>query len=1157
VQQTVVVAGSDALGEAVRSAAMPAVLSKIRAEALISDRTTATDQLESALDKEVDGYRDLIADGKQATALRLLQSRLQNLPAGASGRIIFRIKANLGHCLLQLGDETEGIRWLLEAYDVAPHEPKAVANKAVALMVGGRVQEAYDFCKEALKADQSNEFAAAHLLHAAATLAVDDPLTLIPQALREREVVVLARIAFLSARERRPEWWDTARRAASSFPDNEHIAFFAAKSAIDEAMRTPTFQTMRYIDAERRNLVEGAAQTLDAQWMRILNSEAPNDERGMAILGDAMLARQVLGEHEAALRMAEELVNRSNDENLLLNAVQVAQFWHQHELALQALAKLGDIPGVSFLKGIVHLDQSEWAEAAACFAAARDVPESERAIVDTVIALAPIRTGGAIPVPSAFDPALKAADRDARSLIIVALVADGLGINDVAAKAFGDAVAQLRPESTIAERSMTAAYAAKKDDATAVIEILDSYVPEDRATEELMCLAQAHALENPPRRRNVDFFDRLPPAVRELKEFARARASVFLRFGRYADAERIFRSMVNSVPHDVYSLLGLIQALRHLGRGADVGPLVIAVEENAVVGTVEYRMNLAHELRNAGAHDRGLKYAYGLVREAADNPTVALGYVFLILGDRGEAIIPEAQAAGEDTWVRISNQAGESDSFMIDQGAPFFGIDVRAREAASVKRILGLKKGDTFQVQKGPVGQETWRVVEIKSKYLHLLHVVMEQFEHKFPGSNGMWRFSVKEGGDATEVLDVIRKLSEANRERAKCYTETALPLAFVARMMGGDAPTFAQYLRNLGAGIVTCAGNDEEYAAAERFAVQNRGRGAVLDLYTAWVAAELGILDILKAWFGRLLTPQSTINIIDDLIARERDGLGKRMMTIGWDGKQFTRHEITDEFVGKQVAALQTIRDAITSHCEVIHVVLPNDLSDLALKIFEMFGNQILDAIYAARSEQVILLSDDMRYRVLARVVADIGGLWLQPVLDVAATAGGADRTRVVMAYVQLAARRHDHIRLNAVVLRDVYAISDETKLKEFDVITHYIGMENADMQSHTIVAGQFLWDLWARSNADMKSQRATGMILSKLLRHRPRDWAAWLALVVHFNGNKAAAYIESWLKGHFLPVEPVIHHYRYWREHFRLGSKTRRSGAASVIAMRLAGGI
>jgi cellulose synthase operon protein C len=1154
-QQIVIVAGEDVIGEAVRSAAMPAVRSEIRAEAPISDRTAATDQLESSLDKEVDGYRYLIAEGKQATALKLLRTRLQNLPAAASGRIVFRIKANIGHCLLQLGDEKEGIGWLLEAYDAAPQEPKAVANKAVALIIGGRVQEAYDFCKEALQADQSNEFAAAHLLHAAATLGVDDPLTLVPQGLREREEVILARTAFLRARERRPEWWDMAWRAARSFPKNDRIAFFAAESAIDKATRDPTFQTMRRVDAEHRKLLEDAAQNLHAQWTRILNSEAPKSQHGMAILGDAMLARQVLGEQKAALGLAQELISRSDDENLLLNAAQVAQFWHQHELALQAFAKIGDIPRARFLKGMVHLDRNEWGEAAACFAEAQDVPERERSMVDTVIALAPIRTDRAIPNPSAFDPALKAAARDARCLIIVARVADGVGISDLASKAFGAAVALLGPQSTLPQRSMASAYAAEKRDPTAIIDILDGHVPEDGPSEELMRLAQAHALENPPRSRNLEFFERLPPAVRGLAEFARARASVLLGFGRYADAERIFRSVIKSQPRDVYPLLGLAEALRRQGREGDVGPLVTAVDETAMAGPGEYRMNLAYELRNAGVPDRALKYAYGLVREAPENPKVALGYVFLILGDRGTTIVPGAPAVAEDTWVRIANEVGEGDNFTIDHGASFFGIDVRAPDAPSVKRILGLKKDDTFEVDKGPIAHETWKVVEIKSKYLHLLHAVMEQFEHKFPGSNGMWRFSVKEEGDATEVLDVIRKLSEANRERAKSYTETTLPLDFVARIMGGDAPSFAQYLRGLGARIVTCAGSGEEYDAAAGFAAENRGRGAVLDLFTAWVAAELGILDILKAWFSRLLTPQSTIDAIDALIALTWEGLGRCMMTMGWDGKQFTRHEITDEFIEQQVAALQTIRDAITSHCEVVHVVLPNDLSDLALRIFETFGNRVLDAVYAARSEGMVLLSDDMRYRDVARVVAEIRGLWLQPVLTAASTAGAADRTRVVMACVHLAARRHDHVRLDAAVLRDVYALSDEAKLREFDVITDYIGVEKADMQSHSAVTGQFLWELWASSNGDMKSQRATGMILGKLLRHRPRDWAAWLALVVHFNGREATAYIESWLKGHFLPVEPVVHFYRYWGKRFRLASEARRSGTASVIAMRVAG--
>ena len=183
----------------------------------------------------------------------------------------------------------------------------------------------------------------------------------------------------------------------------------------------------------------------------------------------------------------------------------------------------------------------------------------------------------------------------------------------------------------------------------------------------------------------------------------------------------------------------------------------------------------------------------------------------------------------------------------------------------------------------------------------------MEQFD-KLPDHNGMWRLTVKDG-NITEVRDVIRKLSEANEQRAKTYTEGELPLAFVARMMAGDAPSFAQYVRSLGGKINTCTGRDEEFSAALALANEARSKGAVLDFYTIWVAAELGILDILKTWFGRLLTPQSTIDAIDRLIAHEQEGLGKRMMTVGWHKGQFVRQETTDEFIEGQIAAFRKLK--------------------------------------------------------------------------------------------------------------------------------------------------------------------------------------------------------------------------------------------------------
>ena len=48
--------------------------------------------------------------------------------------------------------------------------------------------------------------------------------------------------------------------------------------------------------------------------------------------------------------------------------------------------------------------------------------------------------------------------------------------------------------------------------------------------------------------------------------------------------------------------------------------------------------------------------------------------------------------------------------------------------------------------------------------------------------------------------------------------------------------------------------------------------------------------------------------------------------------------------------------------------------------------------------------------------------------------------------------------------------------------MITDFIGSEQADIRSHTLVTSQFINVLWSSSKGDIKSQRATGMIIGKL---------------------------------------------------------------------------
>jgi len=64
------------------------------------DATIAVNVFEAHLDAEIDSLRDLANAGKPRTALPLLEGFLSRVEPTASGRILFRIKANIGFCVL-------------------------------------------------------------------------------------------------------------------------------------------------------------------------------------------------------------------------------------------------------------------------------------------------------------------------------------------------------------------------------------------------------------------------------------------------------------------------------------------------------------------------------------------------------------------------------------------------------------------------------------------------------------------------------------------------------------------------------------------------------------------------------------------------------------------------------------------------------------------------------------------------------------------------------------------------------------------------------------------------------------------------------------------------------------------------------------------------
>lgn len=958
-----------------------------RSQLLIGPETASVAPHEQYLSDQLDRLRDDAKDIDPHTSLKLFHSFLDKLPADASATIRYRAKANIGLQHLARGEGAEAVRWLIEAFNEAPDDPRAVANRSLALHLSGDAEGAYRFGRERLAADPTNEVLASYLPQIAAQVtSVIDGLDGISEALRGKEAVIVGQAVFLRGRSLGPQWWDYVRLALLRFPESEHLKLLAAIAEVDEITHDAEAQRSQIFNADQRERLATAAVVLDASWQaRPWLLKSGYDDAAQT-LANSMIAYRMLHDRDAALDRATRIADEAiTDPVILLNAVMVALSFNQDEVARRLIALSPNDPDLAFHAGVIALHDGDWAKAAVEFSRA-NVPGGEKRVAETAIALAPIKAAGRPADGSAADPApldaLIAATRDSpRGLILIAQVATSLGLDQVSERALSAAVTAVPDDCHLATRLMVAHQAARSGSPATLIRLLDGHLPLDGFDTEHERLAIAHANEHPHRPRNLAYFDGLPDRLRNLHGIARAYASLLLDLDRRSEAVALLRHLHAEDPTDAFVTLRLVEGLRRLSDAPGARAILRALDLNRSSGPPELIMALAQWVMRDGHPERAYPVAYDLVRRHADNPRVVLGYAGLSLLLQDPNPMFAMLVVGVGSYVSIKGPDGQQQSFIIDEGGDFFGLRVLSPRSGIAARVSGLRRGETFELPKLGTEDETWTVTEVTSKHLRLYHRVLEEFETRFPGTPGLARFTVGQD-NVDKVLEIVRRSAEQNASLARLYMEEALPLAAVARGGGGDVVSFAQFVRRLGGHIITCVGTAGEREHATILVRQFQHRGAVLDPYTAWVAAEIDVLPALSAFFGALRTPASTIVMIDRMIAHEDDGRGREQKTLGFQDGQFYHNEVTDEFRDRQIAALRRVREAIIANCEIVPVLVPNTLSGPAEMVLGVGGSRFLDAALLSVEAGALLLSDDMRYRDLSAATVGSKGVWLQIVL-------------------------------------------------------------------------------------------------------------------------------------------------------------------------------
>lgn len=1095
----------------------------------VLDATGPADDLEKHIDKEIDTYREIANSGMLLNAMDLLESLSERLPDSSSGRIQFRLKANIASCLFGLAREGEAISLLFEACNHAPDEPKAKSNLAMAFLMQGKWEQAVEVCEEGLAVDPTNQDLAGYLVQARKfSKDILDPLIGIPTGLKQCKSVQIGYLFFLRQRDMSPDWWSLANELLLRFPDDEFVVQTAAEATLDRILnqgQNVNRHEMAQADIEALN---ASRDHLSRLWEGFADSQKSLRSEYFGLATNLVLCCDLLGDIETLKQFLDEYGEELlSDEPFAIRVAQMSFNYSRRDVFERAVKYVTSAKPKFHFQFYHALERSDWEKIVGMDSNIEDLAEEhEKELFDVAVSVAKKMVFAGKLGSNDFLSLQAEIKTDYRGYVLLLNAMDDKGFSSDANEMFEEASEKIAKNGGLVSRIMFAHYAYKRRDWHVVCRVLDGHVSSLSDNDELRLLATAYVHVVPASRAAVRFFDGLNPAIRSKRYFIEREAVFHFNRGALRQAEDCYRRAIaasHSVELGFY--VPLLSVLLRAQKHDEIKAVIAELIQSDPVGEPEEKSTYAHVLMSHGHPERAVSMAYQAICEVEQSPEVHYAFCTLILMntrlEANERVVPNVDSVQADTWVRLENQKGESFDFLISETnrepKHLFHRVFRPSHplvAQCSDQAVGFEFEAPSSFNTPPV---SWKVAEIQHKYGRACRLIMSEFSERFPDSRLMSSIQI-DGDDVQPILDYIKDQSQWIRSQAGLYIEQGFPISIVASLLNSSSIEFAHNIRAEGHSIAACHGNDAERNAALRQIEIKREQGAVIDAYTAWTISTLGAFGAIKDVFGEVRLAQSCFDEITKLLV-EAENKEANSFSIHWKEGQFFRDQLTSEQLAAQVSFLRDLHADVSENCKIVPCEAPNEIPEVSRGLIKNFASDLLDPVFCT-IDGGLLLSEDMRYRSLANQEFCSDGVWLQVVFMYAAAKQLLSFDDYCKFTVGLAHRNHGHLSLHGVTLGKVATSPDEFDKEDIAAVTEFIGNETADIRSHFGVASDAIFLIWSAPQLSLVARRsACSVILRNLLRFRNDDWPSILAALFVNSRPSLRAFISTWVQGHFLP--------------------------------------
>ena len=1090
------------------------------------EKDRARDALEAQLDDRVDALRDLINAGQPRTALKMLRQFEGSLPPDASSVLKSRTQANIGFALLRLDDQDNAADAFTGAHALDPGTARARSFRVLALLLRRRHQEAFEAARLLLTEDPSDATAAGYLYQVAALSPVEpaDPDDIVPAEVKSDQDVASQRLSWLR-RWRHSEWLPAARSHLAAFPDLQTAKQSAGDAMLEHALKSHASGSADAQAASRPILEEGAA-LLQSHWDEIRSHENAATEAWRSVGLNLVTAYRVLRSLDDARRTSEQLLDIAPGlPDVVIAAAQVDVLSGQEADAVEKVGPLPDSANRTMVLGTALAALERWSDLSTLLTDERVLAaEGEQVTTLHLLRLHADLALGRVADPQAA-LAAAVADHAGDLRVLTGVYELAAEFEPALAEKYGEQARDaLNGSSSFMARQALSRVATLNGSWETVIAALDGHTDSRSPLHVIAWLATAFA-NAPTRPRARQFFEALAEDILKLPRIARLAGAVASHRGDLSIAEEHLRVAFAGEPKDLVSLLMLHQVLIRDDRRSEATALIREADEQSFDAPPLELMRLAMLLRMVGEDDRSLALGFHVASRHRSDEDVVQAYPGLFFhSDSLPETVSRTDPAMLHNWFRLEEVHGEIvEGIVQEETLP--DISSFPPDHPISLAIKGRAVGDEVRLYQGFGGEKVYQIKEVVHRYVWLLRDIMARHASRFPHATGMGVMTMRDG-DVSPILEFIRSRQDIELGLLDQYRTLKLPLALLADLNRRSVLETSELIVKAGGELVTCLGTEAERKHATMHVRRARGRGAVLDTFTAWHAQQLSLLPAMRQFFGDLAVSRVTIDTLVQLKAETEVNLNREFLTIGFEGEQAVRQLHTPEETAQRVDWLSATIEAIRSSCSVLSIDGSDDLTFAGLEHGQLIQT-MLEPVRIAAQRTALLVSDDLHFRQLAEATRQVPGAWLQVVARTLRSDKLIADTDYAHAVVRLSHLRHRHVAIDADVLLTLLTSDRDDAEALFGVAAGCLGGLNADIDSHVDVTAIFAQAAWNELLPDWRTGRAVGTVLASLIRGRD-DWPTILSALQlrlramrgldSYGSSRSLDYLDGWVRGHFL---------------------------------------